>query len=430
MSNSIIVTLSHLKGFLINPVDEENPSQSKTAKFKTFFILLICDLIIATIVILLVSVLNELNLINNEENKILDFLKIYPVIVCFLLFIIIIPLFEEVIFRLHLRFKNFYLLRLILLITEQFSKNKLEFKSKVIFNWTKHYKKVFYTTAVIFALIHVTNYHFTIWVILFSPILIFAQFATGIFIGYLRVNFGFNWGYLLHIVHNFVFMGLPLLFINSETEVVNIKNQDYSLSISENLFQSSNTSVYINYTLDSIVINGIRLDKIIPMILEKDQQVVEFSKDSIYNKILKMNFNSNLKDKNSNRDIILNKLKNQYKFDFETKMVMKDGWEMKIIDSIKFKRYANLINNGGISTSTVNDDKIDITKCGLDEIIKILNSHFNTIIISHINSNYLYTLNFKARDFETFRKIALDQFGLGFEKISVETEVTLVKSLK
>ncbi len=51
-----------------------------------------------------------------------------------------------------------------------------------------------------------------------APFLVFTQFVTGLFIGYLRLKAGFLWGFLFHALFNGILFGGSILFYhNTET---------------------------------------------------------------------------------------------------------------------------------------------------------------------------------------------------------------------
>ena len=71
----------------------------------------------------------------------------------------------------------------------------------------------FYTLAIFFAVIHITNYDVdlkTIWY--FAPILIFPQLLLSFVISFIRMKYGFLWAVLTHSLNNAIAV-TPLLFL-------------------------------------------------------------------------------------------------------------------------------------------------------------------------------------------------------------------------
>jgi len=68
----------------------------------------------------------------------------------------------------------------------------------------------------LFAFIHLFNYTDAKHLYLWAPLLTMAQFVTGLIIGYLRVRFGFLWGWSYHAVYNLVFFSLSLVSVEGQ----------------------------------------------------------------------------------------------------------------------------------------------------------------------------------------------------------------------
>lgn len=69
--------------------------------------------------------------------------------------------------------------------------------------WTIHFSWVFYIFSVAFAFIHIFNFEeFPLKVILLTPLITLPQLILGLGMGYLRMRFGFWYGYLFHVLNN------------------------------------------------------------------------------------------------------------------------------------------------------------------------------------------------------------------------------------
>ncbi len=160
-----------------------------------------------------------------------------------ILFLVVIwaPVSEEIAFRLWLKFSpfkwalgiSFLSLFLILLITPPFipegtfildswqgignSLLLIFFLFVLIFSilnikkvclivkvfFEKHFHIFFYSLALLFALIHITNYDVNlreIWY--FAPILIFPQLLLSFVISFVRIKYGFIWALFTHALNN------------------------------------------------------------------------------------------------------------------------------------------------------------------------------------------------------------------------------------
>ena len=74
---------------------------------------------------------------------------------------------------------------------------------------TFHFKFIFYLSATLFALVHIQNFAIPNWrLYIFYPIFVLPQFFMGLFIGNIRMKYGFVWGWILHGLIN-----LPSVFL-------------------------------------------------------------------------------------------------------------------------------------------------------------------------------------------------------------------------
>ncbi len=166
-------------------------------------------------------------------------------VVGFVVFAVLVgPLLEEIAFRLALRFRLRYVLigavafvlymgQVASTVIGQYSDTAMLFFSVVMLlllvgfitvcikktaamakRWTTYFPLVFYGLSFSFALIHIFNFEeFPLRVILLAPIITLPQFILGLGMGYLRMRFGFWYGYLFHVLNNgfalSVFLLLP-----------------------------------------------------------------------------------------------------------------------------------------------------------------------------------------------------------------------------
>ena len=67
----------------------------------------------------------------------------------------------------------------------------------------KNRKKIFFLSALVFGLIHISNYATLHYQVLYIyPIFVLPQIVMGFTIGYARLTYGFVWGFLLHVIIN------------------------------------------------------------------------------------------------------------------------------------------------------------------------------------------------------------------------------------
>ena len=97
----------------------------------------------------------------------------------FALLVLLIPFIEELIFRLPLR--------RIGVSKRLFSEN----------TWNKYYRWFFYSFALAFGFVHITNFEInSVYVVLLAPIITLSQIIGGFIMSYLRIRFNFWMGFL------------------------------------------------------------------------------------------------------------------------------------------------------------------------------------------------------------------------------------------
>lgn len=174
------------------------------------------------------------------ESKLLD-LSIYQML---LFGCIVAPLLEETIFRLPLRFKRNYFVRLL---------NKISGGTNIKFLWDKFYGIVFYLSAFIFGAIHAFNFDeepdFIFYLLI--PLLTISQICTGIILGYVRLKLSFLHGVLFHAIFNFTVIMVPYLIANKD-EIINIKTSDMQIEMESLIFKEQKISIFSSIKNDTV----------------------------------------------------------------------------------------------------------------------------------------------------------------------------------
>lgn len=200
--------------------------------FTTLFILYVS---FTTVLLSVFGLLLHFNLI--KEYKSIDFLKEFGVLGTLFLACIIAPLVEETVFRYHLKDLNgaiyFIFLSFGVLTVSQVNGVRLQFAIMIIAlvlavlvieflkrkrkvfalkMWVKIYPLLFYYTAILFGLMHLSNYKD---LTLTDPSFVFyiaSQVFGGLGLGYLRIRYGLVYSMLFHALFNFVMVSLIILF--------------------------------------------------------------------------------------------------------------------------------------------------------------------------------------------------------------------------
>lgn len=103
--------------------------------------------------------------------------------------------------------------------------------------YSRYPRFIFYGSAVLFGIVHITNYSFEVWALL--PLLVMPQIVIGLLLGFVRLHHGFTWAVLLHGFHNGCVL-LPVfllrLFGSSRFQVGELSSSDVSaLPVSDQL---------------------------------------------------------------------------------------------------------------------------------------------------------------------------------------------------
>lgn len=217
--------------FIKKPKDEQYSGNAKAYKWKVFFTLFGFNVFFSIVFLVMLYVIEHFFPL---KRKIYDL--DLPAIVMFVFAVIVQPFLEEVVFRLGLRRKGF--------LTKVFTQEK----------WNRYFSVFVYTSVIVFALAHGTNYIFdNYWLILLVPFLTISQFVTGFINTYLRVRFNFGMGYLFHTCWNlpsFIIAGF--LFLTSLPKETIVNRNDYQLEIKEkNLFSNLYSRMFTMVRIDN-----------------------------------------------------------------------------------------------------------------------------------------------------------------------------------
>jgi len=206
-----------MKDFFLYIKSPDIPDYRKLKVSKLFKLLGFC---IITSIILGIIIYGITDITGLERNKMFEKSK-YLVIIGFL----VIPFFEEVVWRLLLKptKSNFFLAVGVLLIyiIIQLLRQKYYlcimftayllslivirqfFKEHIKKIFISHFKWFFWASCVFFGLIHAFNFKGNlVWIITLAPLLGSPQIISGSIIGYIRMNYGFIYGVIFHVLLN------------------------------------------------------------------------------------------------------------------------------------------------------------------------------------------------------------------------------------
>lgn len=209
--------------------------KDKKILFKDFAALFLLNLLFAALLVGLFYSLLHFNIIKEHESA--DLLKEYGVLGTLAIACVFAPFLEELFFRWHLRDLHgsiyFAFLSISGLIISQITEPLLQFaiavaalisaalaisflrkkrKFYAVRIWKRNYPFLFYYTAIIFGLIHLSNYKDLTVSDPSFVLYIASQTFGGLGLGYLRIKHGLLYSILFHACFNLVAVAMAILF--------------------------------------------------------------------------------------------------------------------------------------------------------------------------------------------------------------------------
>lgn len=197
------------------------------------FIYYLWEVIFLIPVITVLAVLNHYELLPENANKLDTKIGFWGNL---FLICLAIPLLEEVIFRSHLSSTRWsivaFLVSVICGVFFVLSSVIIDFNSKVpilisafliiiasffvsnkflVNIWHQYYPILFYILAFTFSLVHFTNFDYIKTPVILFPLLLIPQLLGGIFLGFIRLKYGFWYSVLSHCWFNFVLLIIKYL---------------------------------------------------------------------------------------------------------------------------------------------------------------------------------------------------------------------------
>ena len=162
--------IKELIAFFKNPTLEKDNNTSFIYRIKIFGQLIVVCLLTVFIISPIFTII--------QDHALEEMMQKLSKPIVFVFATIVAPVFEEAIFRAPL----------------------------TAFKKEKQFKIGFYVFAILFGLVHITNFKITPSVLLLAPILVMPQIFVGGFLGFIRVRFGLLWSIALHGSYNGILM--------------------------------------------------------------------------------------------------------------------------------------------------------------------------------------------------------------------------------
>lgn len=245
--------------FLKKPNDRQIEISTKD-KIILLFKFLLFELVLTCIIIIpLDYFINRLIKVKSES---LDY-KQNTIYMVFILIVLLVPFIEEVIFRLVLRYNSIF--------------KRIIIRDK----WDRLFPWLIYAFSIAFGLVHAGNYfNNSPTFFLLSPLIVLSQLSGAFVISFIRVRLNFYYGFLYHVLWNFIaailIPTIMILFANPYID----KTANYTLNIEEKVFfhmnETQTTSLDLrNDKIYKIETTQLYLQDILNLIYGKDKYYVD-----------------------------------------------------------------------------------------------------------------------------------------------------------
>lgn len=422
--------------FLKNPVDQPVPIQTWSEKAKKLFSLLILDIPIMILLMAILSGLKAAGLFNDENNKLGMFIRTMPAWTLLFVLIILTPFFEELIFRLYLRYKTNYVAHFFIFLTLiAGEKNHDKFEVWSFNFWNRRYMFIFYFSALLFGYVHLTNYNCSIPIILLSPIIVAPQFVVGLFIGYLRVRHDLVTGYFMHALHNAIFLCIPLLLMANAPKKLTIETDDYTLKIEESIKHPKESKE--DFHFDGVEIKNTSMKKVLIDIIGKKELLLNTNNDSLLNQMINLTFRSKLKNNPRDRRYSLNGFEREevlrylsrvYNFKETKEFKSHEVWELHVVDSTLLAK--NRVDSKYLYTVNVTSENVSTTNASTWDLVKGLSQSCKRIMTDQTFTKKRYNFYLQVQDFDTVQNQLKTKYGLGLKKVENNLEFTNIEFSK
>ncbi|WP_162428394.1 CPBP family intramembrane glutamic endopeptidase [Pontibacter pudoricolor] len=294
------------------------------------------------------------------------------------------------------------------------------------------YATVFYSVAVLFGLVHITNYtdfNYASLALLLIPVLIAPQIWAGLSIGYMRVKYGFFWGFFLHAAHNAVFLGTGLLFMSQLEEKLNIRNENYSLKVEEHFYYDKSAGSKSVIADDTAAFVNIKLNDAITQLLQTEEVSIVNNSGSKLTRAVNLYYKSQAPDLSKTKADILSELQKLYKFDVSKADVEKEMWDVKVEN---LTALAANISDRGDKTSEVRVDKkgIEMKNVTITELLTALQKEYNIALADQTTDAGRYNFTFSKKSFQELKTELKEKYGLALQSKMIMTQQALVEFRK
>ena len=264
-------------------------------------------------------------------------------------------------------------------------------------------------------MVHITNFEHSAALLVFTPLLVAPQFIVGLFIGYLRVKYGFIWGFYLHALHNLILFGSILPFIGEPVEKLAIENEQYSLKIEEVIRAETAT---LMFSSDAVRVEGVTFKTLLAKLMNKEEKLISFHGDEPSQQI-NLTFEAYADSLNANQ-VVMDQLQDAYNFTITKKPVLKGIWMLQIADTTRLMSHkSDSANSSKIDISAKN---ISMTNADTKQLVETLNVNYDEYLSTSVTLSDKFDFEISRVAFGTLINSLQSDYGLMLTKDTVQIE--------
>ena len=460
--------IQHIYNFFLKPEQDSFSEQSITDKIKFLLFLLIFEMPFMFAAVFLQQLLFRNGLVNSENHFVNEFFKERDFLSSLIL-ILILPFIEELVFRLPLRYKKINFIPFIIFITlltwvllsETFyfslalsiplfvvittflilyTFNRRMADKRETFLSSK-YNFYFYTVAILFALSHLSNFSYSVSLLLFAPIVLLPQFIGGFFMGFIRIKQGFIWGFFLHALHNAIFILPVLLFpsINNPKLIEKIERDDYTFEVYEghnykrlDAIKSSPIASLSKVTPNEIILSGTFKD-VVSILTFTNKRNIGFKNSILAEKEISVYFRNdsvNIESARIASFLVFENLLKSYNLESKTEKRDLTVWNLSVKDEQLFAKSYNdsvdITMQNTIRSFHGPKDTLKLEKINSVYLAKALQIAFNIEVQNDINKNLVFSIKIPNCEFSELKWFLEQNYGLTIEKKTEKRDVLVI----
>lgn len=400
--------LKEFLNYLKNPKDELHEDQSTKNKRNTFFALLLFSIVFNFFYLFILLALEKLNIISSDSHALGPFMAKNHILIVFAAVVLIGPLLEEFVFRYFLKLKPNKINSLVYKGIRFLNDDLAEFLKRNIKQfWSKYFKWIFYSSAVLFGFVHLYNYTDLNSPLLLWPILILSQVFGGLAFAYLRIRFNFKLAFYAHAIFNFSLIAFFFLSTPQTSEIVKISNENFDLHIEE-INYSLTSSYRVDYGEDEYKMARNSLSTIVRQLKESDVQYFETNNQAKTEAIFNLSYKAhNPEALEFKSDTILKYFGEAYGFNVKDINVVKDVYVLRIKDARSLYKHRT---TDSIIIFTSNINQIELKAGELTTLANSISSRSKTEII--VKDTISDRFNFTLPTNMALMKQSLNNYGL------------------